>query len=70
MTETIEVKVRNRKKEAVTVMVKENLYRWSNWQITDRNHEYRKDDARTVVFPVKIAADAESMVRYSVTYTR
>jgi hypothetical protein len=69
MTETIEVKVRNRKKEAVTVMVKDNLYRWSNWQITDRNHEYRKDDARTVVFPVKIAADAESMVRYSVTYT-
>lgn len=37
MTEEIEVKVRNQKKETVTVMVKENLYRWTNWQITAKN---------------------------------
>jgi hypothetical protein len=69
MTEEIEVKLRNQKKEAVTVMVKENLYRWSNWQITSKSHDYRKDDARTVIFPVKIAAGAEAVVRYTVTYT-
>lgn len=69
MTEEIEVKVRNQKKEAVTVMVKENLYRWSNWQISSKSHDYRKDDARTVTFPVKIAAGAEAVMRYSVTYT-
>ncbi|MBX9905705.1 MAG: hypothetical protein K2Y31_15250 [Burkholderiales bacterium] len=69
MTEEIEVKLRNQKKEAVTVIVKENLYRWSNWQITTRSHDYRKDDARTVTFPVKIAAEAEAALRYSVTYT-
>ncbi len=69
MTEEIEVKVRNQKKEAVTVMVKENLYRWTNWQITSKSQDYRKDDARTVTFPVKIAAGAEAVVRYSVTYT-
>lgn len=69
MTEEIEVKVRNQKKESVTVMVKENLYRWTNWQITSKSHDYRKDDARTVTFPVKIAAGAEAVVRYSVTYT-
>ena len=68
MTEEIEVKVRNQKKEAVTVMVKENLYRWTNWQITSKSHDYRKDDARTVTFPVKVAAGAETVVRYSVTY--
>ncbi len=68
MTEEIEVKVRNQKKESVAVMVKENLYRWSNWQITSKSHEYRKDDARTVSFPVKIAAGGEAVVRYTVTY--
>lgn len=69
MTEEIEVKVRNQKKESVTVMVKENLYRWTNWQITSKSQDYRKDDARTVTFPVKVAAEAEAVVRYSVTYT-
>lgn len=69
MTEEIEVKVRNQKKESVAVMVKENLYRWTNWQITGKSHDYRKDDARTVTFPVKIAAGGETVVRYSVTYT-
>ncbi len=69
MTEEIEVKVRNQKKESVTVMVKENLYRWTNWQITSKSQDYRKDDARTVTFPLKIAAGAEVVVRYSVTYT-
>jgi len=69
MTEEIEVKVRNQKKESVDVMVKENLYRWTNWQISSKSHDYRKDDSRTVTFPVKIAAGAEAVVRYSVTYT-
>jgi len=69
MSEEIEVKVRNQKKEAVTVLVKENLYRWTNWEITDKSHDYRKDDARTVTFPVKIAAESEIVVRYNVTYT-
>jgi hypothetical protein len=69
MTEEIEVKLRNQKKESVTVMVKENLYRWTNWQITSKSQDYRKDDARTVTFPVKVAAGAEAVVRYNVTYT-
>ena len=69
MTEEIEVKLRNQKKERVEVMVKENLYRWINWNITQRSHEYRKDDSRTVVFPVTIAPGAEATVRYTVHYT-
>ena len=68
MTEEIEVKLRNQKKESVNVMVKENLYRWSNWQITSKSHDFRKDDARTVTFPAKIAAGGEAVVRYTVTY--
>ena len=69
MNEEIEVKLRNQKKEAVTVMVKENLYRWVNWQVTAQTHAFEKVDARTIQFPVKIAAGAEVTVRYSVQYT-
>lgn len=69
MTEEIEVKLRNQKKERVEVMVKENLYRWVNWNISQRSHEYRKDDSRTVVFPVTIAAGEEAVVRYTVQYS-
>ena len=69
MTEELEVKLRNQKKEKVEVMVKENLYRWVNWNITQRSQEYRKEDSRTVVFPVVIAPEAEVTVRYTVHYS-
>lgn len=69
MSEEIEVKLRNQKKEAVAVIIKENLYRWVNWQITQKTHDFRKQDARTVHFPVKIAAGGEVAVRYGVQYS-
>ena len=69
MSEEIEVKLRNQKKQAVTVVVKENLYRWTSWQITQQTHEYQKQDARTVHFPVRIAAGEETTVRYTVNYS-
>ncbi len=68
MTEEVEVKLRNQKKERVEVLVKENLYRWVNWNIVQRSHEYRKEDSRTVIFPVAIAPGAETTVRYTVQY--
>jgi len=69
MGEDIEIKLRNQKKEPVTVIVKENLYRWVNWQITSKSHDFDKQDARTVHFPLKIAAGGEVTLRYSVQYT-
>jgi hypothetical protein len=69
MSEEIEVKLRNHKTEPVAVIVKENLYRWVNWQITAKTHEFQKRDARTIHFPVKVAAGGETVVRYTVQYT-
>ena len=69
MEEEIEVKLRNHKKEAVDVIVKENLYRWTNWQIKSSSHTYEKEDARTIHFPVTIAKDGEAVVRYRVRYS-
>jgi hypothetical protein len=69
MEEEIEIKVRNHKDEAVTVIVKENLYRWTNWTITKKSQPFEKFDARTAHFPVKIAKGGEVVVRYTVRYS-
>ncbi|MEE9141486.1 MAG: DUF4139 domain-containing protein [Gammaproteobacteria bacterium] len=67
--EEIEITLRNHKDEPVTVVVKENLYRWVNWSLLSHSHRYEKKDARTIHFPVRIAADEEATVRYRVRYT-
>ena len=69
MSEEIEVRLRNHKDQPVTVDVKENLYRWVNWEITEKTHAYRKQDARTVVFPLRVPANGEQVLRYTVLYT-
>jgi len=69
MEEEIEVKLRNHKELPVEVLVKENLYRWSNWKILSKTHEFSKEDARTILFPVKVGRDGEAVVRYRVRYT-
>nr|MBA2689736.1 DUF4139 domain-containing protein [Burkholderiales bacterium] len=69
MEEDIEIKLRNRKDEAVTVLVRENLYRWSNWSIIRKAPDFVKQDARTIQFPVRIAKGGEAAVRYTVRYT-
>jgi hypothetical protein len=69
MEEEIEVKLRNHKTQPVNVVVKENLYRWSNWKILTKTHDFAKEDARTITFPVKVAKDGETIVRYRVRYS-
>ncbi len=69
MEEEIEVKLRNHKDQPVDVIVKENLYRWSSWKVMTKTHDFTKEDARTIHFPVRVAKDAEIVVRYRVRYT-
>lgn len=68
MEEEFEIKVRNRKTEAVEVRVVEKLYRWVNWQIVAKTHEFEKTDAQAVEFRVAVPADGETVVRYRVRY--
>jgi hypothetical protein len=67
--ESFEIHVRNHKKEAVEVRVVEHLYRGPNWLIKVKSDDYRKLDANTVEFPVKIKADGEAVVTYTVHYS-
>jgi hypothetical protein len=69
LEEEFEIKLRNHKEQPVEVIVKESLYRWSNWKILTKSHEFTKEDARTIHFPVKVAKDGETVVRYKVRYT-
>lgn len=69
MEEAFEIKVRNHKAQPVEVVVRENLYRWSQWQLVEQSQASVKKDARTIEFPVKVAADGEATVTYRVRYT-
>jgi hypothetical protein len=69
ITESFEITLRNHKKEAVNVIIKENLFRWTNWQITAASDKWDKQDYRTIHIPVQVAPDGEKKVTYSVKYT-
>jgi hypothetical protein len=69
MEEAFEIKVRNHKDQSVNVIVRENLYRWSKWQLLTQSIPSEKKDARTVEFPVSVPADGEAIVTYRVRYT-
>jgi len=66
--ESFEISVRNRKKEAATVVVREYLYRWSAWEVSAKSHAFEKRDAQTIDFPLDIAANAEAKLTYTVHY--
>jgi hypothetical protein len=69
MEEELEVEVRNHKDEEVEVQVREFLFRWTNWEILSSSQSYNKEDARTILFPVRVPANANRTVKYRVRYT-
>ena len=69
MSETFEIKLRNRKKEAVEIRVVEHLYRWNNWKLTANSTDYKKTDAQTIEFRVPVQPDEEKVITYTVHYS-
>jgi hypothetical protein len=69
MIESFEIRVRNHKTEPVEVLVKETLYRWNNWEITESNQKWTKHDSNTIHFLVKVDKDGEQVIPYTVRYT-
>ena len=67
--ESFEIRIRNHKAEPVEVLVKETLYRWNNWEITDSNQKWTKYDSNTIHFPVTVDKDGEQVITYTVRYT-
>jgi hypothetical protein len=67
--ESFEIVLRNHKKEPVDVRVVEHLYRWANWQVTTESTEHQKKDAQTMEYLVRVPADGEKTITYTVHYS-
>ncbi len=68
-TQTVEVKVRNRKKEPVEIRVLERATRGGNWTLTAQSQPHDKKDATTFEFRVPLQPDEEKTVTYTIRYT-
>jgi hypothetical protein len=68
-SESFEIKLRNRKKEAVEIRVVERLFRWVQWDIEKKSQAFEKKDAQTVEFRVALKPDEEKAVAYTVNYS-
>ena len=69
VTQTFEIKVRNRKKEPVEIRVVEHANRRGNWTLTAQSQPHEKKDATTFEFRVPLKPDEEKVVTYTIRYT-
>jgi hypothetical protein len=69
LDESFEIKLRNRKKETAEFRVVEHLYRWNNWDITQKSDDFKKTDAQTIEFRMPVKPDEERTVTYTVHYS-
>jgi hypothetical protein len=63
----VQVKLRNRKTEAVEVVVQESV--WGDWEIRDASLPFVKKDARTAEFRVPVPADTETILTFTIRQT-
>jgi hypothetical protein len=68
LEETFEITLRNHKDEAVEVRVVEHLFRWSEWRILSSTADYTKMDSSNIEFRVRVSANDETSLRYTVRY--
>jgi hypothetical protein len=70
LDESFEIKIRNHKeKDSVEFRVVEHLYRWFNWEIVEKSHDFDKTDSQTIEFRVEVPAGQEKVITYKVHYT-
>ena len=67
--EAFEIRLRNRRTEAVTIRVVERLVRWATWKVLVSSDPFQKKDARTIEFTVPVPPGSEKVVTYRVRYT-
>jgi hypothetical protein len=69
MVESFRIELKNAKREPQKVEIRETLYRWSNWDITEKSQDFRKLNARAIAFDVEVPAEGSTTVEYTVRYT-
>ena len=68
-TQTVEIKLRNRKKEPVEIRVQEHAIRGGTWTLTAQSQPHEKKDATTFEFRVPLKPDEEKVITYTISYT-
>ncbi|MFH1277724.1 MAG: DUF4139 domain-containing protein [Candidatus Eisenbacteria bacterium] len=63
-TRTVEIELRNRKEEAVEVVVREGIE--ADWEMEEESLAHRKEDAQTAEWTVPLQAGEVSVLRYTV----
>lgn len=63
---TYSIKIKNRKKEPVTVEVIRVM--WGDWQILQNNFEYVRESANKIVFKVPVKSMSESELKFKVRF--
>ncbi len=67
--ESFAIKVTNHKKTPVEIRVVEHLYRWTNWEITQKSDPFLKTSAQEIEFRVPLQPDETHTVTYKVHYS-
>ena len=67
--EDVVITLRNHKVEAVTIAVEEWMGRYQQWNMIEQSQPGVKKDAWTQAWPVKVDANSESKLTYTVRYT-
>jgi hypothetical protein len=67
--QAIEIHLRNHKTEAVLVDVVERINGHATWTMLQQNHPFTQRDVNTLIFPVEVKPNSESVVTYTIQYT-
>jgi hypothetical protein len=69
LREKVEVKVENKGKEPVEVILKEYMFRWVNWRIEAEDVTGTKAATQTQEYRVKLGANSKKTFTYTVQYS-
>ncbi|MEO6971752.1 MAG: DUF4139 domain-containing protein, partial [Chthoniobacterales bacterium] len=67
--ESVEITLRNHKKEAVEIRVVEHMFRWFTWEITEKSDPFVKTNAQMIEFRAQLKPDEEKTLHYTVHYS-
>jgi len=68
MEEAIELKLSNAPAEPTEIRVKENLYRWRSWAVSNASLPFERVSANAIEFKLTLGAKANAEIRFVVRY--
>ena len=64
LTESFKIEIRNHKEIEETLIIKENLFRWTHWAIINKSQDFEEIDARTIHFEVVVPTSGSQTVTH------